>query len=111
MGSTSSPVYTVLTTYSGEGEEGEENKDGEDGAGMDKSGEHTAAGASAVIKKHKTKVEDDEYKNAGGEANYYSIAHTIKEEIKSQPSIMENGTLKEYQIKVAIYISLLYKKL
>ena len=57
-------------------------------------------------KKHKPKVEDDEYRNAGGEANYYSIAHTIKEEVKCQPSILVNGQLKEYQIKVTNFITI-----
>ena len=46
-------------------------------------------------------VEDDEYRNAGGEANYYSIAHTIKEEVKCQPAMLVNGQLKEYQVKVS----------
>ncbi|KAK5780052.1 hypothetical protein RI543_002592 [Arxiozyma heterogenica] len=32
-------------------------------------------------------------------ADYYNVAHRIKEEIKQQPSILVGGTLKEYQIK------------
>ena len=46
------------------------------------------------------RVEDDEYLSVTGERNYYLIAHTIKEEVKDQASIMVNGKLKEYQIKV-----------
>lgn len=48
----------------------------------------------------KAKVEDDEYKNISGEKNYYSIAHTIKETVTQQATIMVNGLLKEYQVKV-----------
>ena len=44
-------------------------------------------------------VGDDEYLSITGEKNYYFIAHTIKEEVKEQASIMVNGKLKEYQIK------------
>ena len=49
------------------------------------------------------KVEDDEYKDVSGEKNYYSIAHTIKEQVTEQPGIMVNGSLKEYQVKVRIF--------
>lgn len=48
----------------------------------------------------KAKVEDDEYKNQS-ERSYYGIAHTIREEVTEQASIMVNGKLKEYQIKVS----------
>ena len=54
--------------------------------------------AKEVIQK--AKVEDDEYKNQTGEQSYYGIAHTIREEVTEQASIMVNGKLKEYQIKV-----------
>lgn len=47
---------------------------------------------------HKAKVEDDEYKTE--EQTYYSIAHTVHEVVTEQASIMVNGKLKEYQIKV-----------
>ncbi|KAL4132863.1 hypothetical protein QTP88_009944 [Uroleucon formosanum] len=47
----------------------------------------------------KTKMEDDEYKNASEEHTYYSIAHTIHESVTEQASILVNGNLKEYQIK------------
>ena len=36
---------------------------------------------------------------------YYSIAHTIKETVTSQPGILVNGSLKEYQIKVGQLIN------
>ncbi len=48
----------------------------------------------------KAKTEDDEYKNTSEEHTYYGIAHTIHESITEQASIMVNGKLKEYQIKV-----------
>ena len=31
--------------------------------------------------------------------DYYEVAHSIKEEVKQQPSILVGGTLKEYQLK------------
>ena len=44
--------------------------------------------------------EDDEYENLKVKEaqNYYSLAHTVKEEVE-QASMMVNGTLKEYQVK------------
>jgi len=47
-------------------------------------------------------MEDDEYKNASEEHTYYSIAHTIHESVTEQASILVNGNLKEYQIKVML---------
>merc|ERR1719187_2373117 len=40
--------------------------------------------------------------------NYYLIAHTIKEEVKDQASIMVNGRLKEYQVKGLEWLGSLY---
>lgn len=49
----------------------------------------------------KTKHDDDDY-NAnlvgGEEANYYMQAHSVRETVSAQASIMINGTLKEYQV-------------
>ncbi|XP_065207494.1 ATP-dependent helicase brm-like [Planococcus citri] len=65
--------------------------------------------AKDVIRK--AKAEDDEYKNAN-EANeehtYYSIAHTVHECVTEQASIMQNGKLKEYQIKGLEWLVSLY---
>ncbi|CAB3380991.1 Hypothetical predicted protein [Cloeon dipterum] len=57
---------------------------------------------------HKAKVEDDEYKKNSEEQTYYSIAHTIGEEVKEQASILVNGNLKEYQIKGLEWLVSLY---
>ncbi|XP_017301972.1 ATP-dependent helicase brm isoform X3 [Diaphorina citri] len=54
------------------------------------------------------KTEDDEYKDAGEEATYYSIAHTYHEKVTEQASIMVNGKLKEYQIKGLEWMVSLY---
>ncbi|CAL4066291.1 unnamed protein product, partial [Meganyctiphanes norvegica] len=54
------------------------------------------------------KVEDDEYKVDGGERNYYSIAHTIKETVTEQSSILVNGELKIYQVKGLEWLVSLY---
>ncbi len=43
---------------------------------------------------------DDEYDSRkGSDANYYSIAHTLRETVSEQPSIMAFGKLKEYQVR------------
>lgn len=57
---------------------------------------------------HKAKVEDDEYKNQSGEQSYYGIAHTIRETVTEQASIMVNGKLKEYQIRGLEWLVSLY---
>lgn len=31
--------------------------------------------------------------------NYYALAHTVKEDVTEQATIMVNGTLKEYQVE------------
>lgn len=56
----------------------------------------------------KAKVEDDEYKTDDGEKNYYSIAHTIREKVIEQASILVNGKLKEYQVKGLEWLVSLY---
>lgn len=72
--------------------------------GKDKS---TGDSEEEKVKKtiHKAKVEDDEYKTE--EQTYYSIAHTVHEVVTEQASIMVNGKLKEYQIKVVYPVSIL----
>lgn len=62
--------------------------------------------AKEVIQK--AKVEDDEYKNQCGEQTYYGIAHTIREEVTEQASILVNGQLKEYQIRGLEWLVSLY---
>ena len=57
-----------------------------------------------IIEKARTEAKkegEDEYTKKGvkGEANYYSMAHTVSEEVHEQASIMVYGKLKEYQIK------------
>lgn len=49
-----------------------------------------------VIRKAKEEAarKDEEMKE-----DYYSIAHTISEQITSQPTILIGGDLKEYQLK------------
>ncbi|CAL1540648.1 unnamed protein product [Lymnaea stagnalis] len=43
-----------------------------------------------------------------GEQNYYTLAHTIKEKINEQASILVNGKLKEYQLKGLEWLVSLY---
>lgn len=83
--------------------EDDDDDDDDDNDGEEK-GEHKAKAPGDTeedkVKKtiHKAKVEDDEYKTE--EQTYYSIAHTVHEVVTEQASIMVNGKLKEYQIKV-----------
>lgn len=80
-------------------EEEEEEKEGKGAkANLDDAAEKIT-NPKEILKK--AKVEDDEYKEViVGEKNYYSIAHTIREEVHEQPAILVNGRLKEYQVKV-----------
>lgn len=68
-----------------------------------KSGENGAAPEGASNEP----IEDDEYRDSGYES-YYGIAHAIKEEVKSQSSLMVYGSLKEYQIKGLEWLVSLY---
>ncbi|RUS85614.1 hypothetical protein EGW08_006626 [Elysia chlorotica] len=43
-----------------------------------------------------------------GEQNYYTLAHSIKEKISEQASIMVNGRLKEYQLQGLEWLVSLY---
>lgn len=45
---------------------------------------------------------------SGDKADYYEVAHRIKESISHQPSILVGGTLKEYQIKGLQWMVSLY---
>ena len=43
---------------------------------------------------------DDEYSHKKGNMqNYYGIAHTLREPVEKQPTIVVNGRLKEYQVR------------
>jgi SWI/SNF-related matrix-associated actin-dependent regulator of chromatin subfamily A protein 2/4 len=59
--------------------------------------------------KQEAKAADDEYKKGmQGDANYYTIAHTVTEEVHEQASIMVGGKLKEYQVKGLEWLVSLY---
>ncbi|KAJ9061306.1 ATP-dependent DNA helicase Snf21 [Entomophthora muscae] len=51
---------------------------------------------------------DGEFDEDSQDADYYSIAHRIKEEITVQPSILVGGTLKDYQLKGLQWMVSLY---
>ncbi|KAA1095292.1 SWI SNF, matrix associated, actin dependent regulator of chromatin, sub a, member [Puccinia graminis f. sp. tritici] len=46
----------------------------------------------------------------GGKADYYNVAHRIKEEVTKQSSMLTGGQLKEYQIKGLQWMVSLYNK-
>lgn len=58
----------------------------------------------------RVEIDDDYVKKGskGGEASYYSLAHSHQEEIREQPSSLAGGTLKEYQVKGLEWLVSLY---
>ncbi|XP_055885494.1 probable global transcription activator SNF2L2 isoform X1 [Biomphalaria glabrata] len=52
--------------------------------------------------------ENQSHADDDGEQNYYTLAHTIKEKITEQASILINGKLKEYQLKGLEWLVSLY---
>ncbi|XP_050435592.1 ATP-dependent helicase brm isoform X2 [Adelges cooleyi] len=79
-------------------DEDDDEQDDEEGSNL-KSKKTTVEKENDPEPIKKTKMDDDEYKNASEEHTYYSIAHTIHESVTEQASILVNGNLKEYQIK------------
>eukprot|EP00127_Corallochytrium_limacisporum_P005055 Clim_evm10s198 gene=Clim_evmTU10s198 len=53
-------------------------------------------------------VDDDEGSNPTADAAYYLEAHTVKEEVKEQPSMLEFGKLKHYQVQGLEWLVSLY---
>ncbi len=74
-------------------------KDSEDDSDEDEDEAGDGNSTEDVIKKAKeeAKAEDEEKKLEG--EDYYAIAHTVSEQITSQPTILVGGSLKEYQLK------------
>ncbi|XP_069945024.1 ATP-dependent helicase brm isoform X8 [Cherax quadricarinatus] len=108
---TANPGWEVLPeedTDTSDEEDSKEEKEteGEQPSEDKKSNVDVDGNPREVLKK--AKVEDDEYKDASGERNYYSIAHTIKETVTEQAKIMVNGLLKEYQVKGLEWLVSLY---
>lgn len=90
----------------------EDSDDEGEGSNMKRKAENQGEDVAADGKKAgdavvaKPKVEDDEYRTE--EQTYYSIAHTVHEEVTDQASIMVGGRLKEYQIKGLEWLVSLY---
>ena len=84
-------VVLSLSLSQDEGEEGSDKVD-EDDKNKDIDPRDYIQKASANM--------DDEYSHKKGSSmqNYYSIAHTLKEPVDKQPTIVINGRLKEYQV-------------
>lgn len=62
-------------------------------------------GTSRRVRRNSSGEESDEESDR---ADYYEVAHRIKEEIKVQPSILVGGKLKDYQIKGLQWMVSLY---
>lgn len=90
--------------YDDDDDEEDDEMDEEEQLSTKKEGEN---GSSEDATNEEAPIEDDEYKNSGYES-YYGIAHAIREEVKSQATLMVNGQLKEYQIKGLEWLVSLY---
>ena len=62
--------------------------------------DHEVDDPKAIIAKASANADDEYHQRPGSDKNYYSIAHTLREPVYQQPSIMINGTLKEYQVRL-----------
>ena len=54
----------------------------------------------ALIAKASAAMDDEYESRKGSDKNYYQIAHTLREPVVEQPSILAFGKLKEYQVCV-----------
>ncbi|OGE57488.1 hypothetical protein PENARI_c002G01430 [Penicillium arizonense] len=52
--------------------------------------------------------EGEETSNGKKKVDYYAVAHRINEEVTTQPTILQGGTLKEYQLKGLQWMISLY---
>lgn len=53
-------------------------------------------------------ITDDEDEESDKKIDYYAVAHRIREEVTTQPSILVGGNLKEYQLKGLQWMISLY---
>ncbi|KAK3584043.1 hypothetical protein CHS0354_018347 [Potamilus streckersoni] len=99
------PGYEVAPRDEGEDDSedvsGDEDDDGTENEEEEEMKREKLADSVAVVA-----TEDDEYRTDS--RNYYTLAHTVREEIKEQASIMINGKLKEYQLKGLEWLVSLY---
>ena len=96
------PDFEVLARDGDSDDDSDDDDDDKGASGFD---------PEDVIEKAKAeaKVADDEYKKGmQGDANYYTIAHTVTEEVHEQAAIMHGGQLKEYQVKGLEWLVSLY---
>ena len=103
----SNPGYEVAPREASDDEDDddEEYESDEEDQSDDKKPAETP---KAVITKAASAAEDDEYKASNENQNYYNIAHTVRETVTEQASIMVFGKLKEYQIKGLEWLVSLY---
>ncbi|KAH9515427.1 Transcription activator BRG1 [Bulinus truncatus] len=88
------PNFQVAPKDDDEEEEEEEEESGEE--------EEEPEPEIENLEENQSHADDD------GEQNYYTLAHTIKEKITEQVSILVNGKLKEYQLKGLEWLVSLY---
>lgn len=70
--------------------------------------DESAFGAAPVFDDDKANAATGPASADAGKADYYNVAHRIKEEVTKQSSLLTGGTLKEYQIKGLQWMVSLY---
>ena len=90
-------------------EDSEDDSDDEAKAtGLDTGGEDTTDKLIEKAKQEAKQMEDEEAQEGAQQQDYYSIAHTITEEVTKQPEMLVGGDLKEYQTKGLEWLVSLY---
>lgn len=56
----------------------------------------------ALIAKASAAVDDEYEARKGSDKNYYQIAHTLKEPVVEQPTMLAFGKLKAYQVCASV---------
>lgn len=70
--------------------------------------DESAFGAAPVFDEDKGNAAGAAAGGESGKADYYNVAHRIKEEVTKQSTLLTGGTLKEYQIKGLQWMVSLY---
>jgi ATP-dependent helicase STH1/SNF2 len=70
--------------------------------------DESAFGAAPVFDDDRAAANQTSTSAEGGKADYYNVAHRIKEEVTKQSSLLTGGQLKEYQIKGLQWMVSLY---
>ncbi|CAI8041926.1 Transcription activator BRG1 [Geodia barretti] len=104
------PNYEAMDNDEESGSAAED--EGEDNEGVEAEGASTKDidpnNPREYIQKTSATMDDEYSTKKGTMQNYYGIAHTLREPVDSQPTIVINGRLKEYQITGLEWLVSLY---